>query len=327
MVSAYEKRRLENIKKNQELLASLGFGLDRPTLEPIEKRHKKPSAPRKRKIEHESPLSEEEEEVQGAETKAPRVQLSDTAPESAVRRSSRNAGKVVDYNKEIIKGSPVPVAYSSGVKNAENAGPLGSEAGSKRIHDPKQYGHIPGIEVGTWWESRQGCSADAVHAPWVGGISGGAQGAHSVVISGGYEDDVDDGYLFTYTGSGGRALKGTKSAPKNLRTAPQSSDQNFEHTFNRMLKKSCETKKPIRVVRGFKSQSKYAPSEGYRYDGLYIVEKAWIEPGLKEYLVCKYAFKRLPGQPPLPVRATDIDETSEEDNVKEDETIENEDNN
>jgi hypothetical protein len=30
----------------------------------------------------------------------------------------------------------------------------------------------------------------------------------SIVLSGGYEDDVDNGDEFTYTGSGGRELKG-----------------------------------------------------------------------------------------------------------------------
>jgi hypothetical protein len=32
----------------------------------------------------------------------------------------------------------------------------------------------------------------------------------SLVLSGGYEDDVDNGDEFTYTGSGGRELKGEK---------------------------------------------------------------------------------------------------------------------
>ena len=31
-------------------------------------------------------------------------------------------------------------------------------------------------------------------SPWVGGISGGRDGAYSVALSGGYEDDVDLGY-------------------------------------------------------------------------------------------------------------------------------------
>ena len=32
------------------------------------------------------------------------------------------------------------------------------------------------------------------HRPWVGGIHGGTEGAYSVALSGGYEDDVDLGY-------------------------------------------------------------------------------------------------------------------------------------
>ncbi|EKM61020.1 uncharacterized protein PHACADRAFT_247318 [Phanerochaete carnosa HHB-10118-sp] len=108
---------------------------------------------------------------------------------------------------------------------------------------------------------------------------------------------------FTYTGAGGRDLKGTKEKPKNLRTAPQSCDQDFENRSNKALLKSVETKKPIRVIRGYKLESKYAPLEGYRYDGLYTVEKAWREKGLnpKGYLVCKFIFKRIEGQPPLSV--------------------------
>jgi E3 ubiquitin-protein ligase UHRF1 len=57
------------------------------------------------------------------------------------------------------------------------------------------------------------------------------------------------------------------------------------------------------VIRGFKLPSPYAPPEGYRYDGLYIVEKAWMGKGLTRGLkVCRYAFKRIDGQPPLPER-------------------------
>ncbi|KAJ7925819.1 PUA-like domain-containing protein [Mycena leptocephala] len=138
--------------------------------------------------------------------------------------------------------------------------------------------------------------------PWVAGISGGSQGAFSVALSGGYPDDVDWGYAFTYTGSGGRNLKGTKANPLNLRTAPQSSDQTFDNSFNKALKISSEKKKPVRVIRGYKLDSPYAPYEGYRYDGLYRVEKAWQEKGMDGFLVCKFAFKRLPGQPPLPRR-------------------------
>ena len=101
-----------------------------------------------------------------------------------------------------------------------------------------------------------------------------------------------------------------------LRTAPQSSDQSFEHSFNKALKVrlshlffitllhpqqiSSETRKPVRVIRGFKLPSPYAPFEGYvlvsfhndaflklrsryRYDGLYTVEEVSFDVSLYKY--------------------------------------------
>ncbi|ORY26617.1 PUA-like domain-containing protein [Naematelia encephala] len=153
-------------------------------------------------------------------------------------------------------------------------------------------------------------STDAIHAPTVAGISGNAiDGAYSVALSGGYPDDIDLGIAFTYTGCGGRDLKGTKQNPKNLRTAPQTFNQSFDWPYNAALKRSAETRQPVRVIRGFKLDSPFAPATGYRYDGLYVVEKAWMAKGLtKGLLVCRYAFKRLTGQPDLITRDED-DET------------------
>ncbi|KAK0465148.1 PUA-like domain-containing protein [Desarmillaria tabescens] len=302
MISAYEAQRNANIERNRELLKSLG--LDTPIFEPTETKRKPKTAPKKRKAP--PPASDDENP-----NKAARVEdkTDVSSSETGVRRSARNRGKAVDYKSEKTGESPMPIAFRAGVRTSGNEGPLGSGEGARRKHDPKVYGSIPGVEVGTWWETRQACSIDAIHAPWVGGISASKDGAYSVALSGGYDDDVDLGYAFTYTGSGGRDLKGTAAQPKNLRTAAQSSDQSFENTFNKALKRSSETKKPIRVIRGYKLRSPYAPSEGYRYDGLYHVEKAWIEKGLNAggYLVCKFAFKRLPGQPPLPRRDTSED--------------------
>lgn len=47
---------------------------------------------------------------------------------------------------------------------------------------------------------------------------------------------------------------------------------------------SSQTKKPIRVVRGYKLHSEYAPVEGYRYDGLYTVEQASISSAQAYYV-------------------------------------------
>lgn len=67
------------------------------------------------------------------------------------------------------------------------------------------------------------------------------------------------------------------------------------------------------MIRGYKLESEFAPAEGYRYDGLYIVERAWMAKGLtKGLLVCRFAFKRVAGQPPLPQRADESEDAAED---------------
>ena len=108
-------------------------------------------------------------------------------------------------------------------------------------------------------------------------------------------------------------MKGTKANPKNLRTGPHTKNQTMdgnEGKKNRSLRTSYETKQPVRVVRGYKLESKYAPlgidyggDVNYRYDGLYCVVKLWESTGLDHpFRVFKFALQRLEGQPNLPIR-------------------------
>ncbi|KAG6816453.1 hypothetical protein H0H87_005936 [Tephrocybe sp. NHM501043] len=61
-------------------------------------------------------------------------------------------------------------------------------------HNPKTIGHIPGYPVGSTFENRAELSAAGVHAPLRAGIHGNQEdGAYSVVLSYGYEDDDDNG--------------------------------------------------------------------------------------------------------------------------------------
>ncbi|OWK01191.1 UHRF2 [Cervus elaphus hippelaphus] len=54
-------------------------------------------------------------------------------------------------------------------------------------------------------------SEAGVHRPHVGGIHGRSNdGAYSLVLAGGFADEVDRGDEFTYTGSGGKNLAGNK---------------------------------------------------------------------------------------------------------------------
>ncbi|KAI0303904.1 PUA-like domain-containing protein [Russula brevipes] len=321
MPTKFEIERQEKISRNRKLLNDLMGRVNKEndarvnqtavrTAGKKKSPNKRIASPKKR-----VPLSSDG----GLEGSRPTKRARPETPQLGVRRSSRNAGKVPpDYKAESQTRLPHLVTTKIGVDHDREP----NQRSGKRIHDPKTFGPIPGIPVGTWWESREDCSNDAIHAPWVAGISGSPGGAYSVALSGGYEDDVDLGDCFTFTGSGGRALKGTKANPKNVSAdGPQSSDQSFENSFNKALKISSETGKPVRVIRGFKLDSAYAPSEGYRYDGLYIVEKAWMEPGLNNggFLVCKFIFRRLPGQPPLQKRTHTEGEADDSDDVDSDE--------
>ncbi|EIE25476.1 hypothetical protein COCSUDRAFT_13684 [Coccomyxa subellipsoidea C-169] len=167
----------------------------------------------------------------------------------------------------------------------DHFGPIPPEA------DPRGTG----IRVGEFWKDRLDCRQWGAHFPHVAGIAGqSGQGAQSVVLSGGYEDDLDEGEWFLYTGSGGRDLSGNKRVNKI-----QSFDQTFDK-MNKALLISCEKGLPVRVVRSHKEKrSAYAPSEEQpvRYDGIYRIARAYRKPGTQGQLVCRYVFIRCENEP------------------------------
>jgi len=165
---------------------------------------------------------------------------------------------------------------------------------------PKRFGNIPGIPVGTMWSERKDIIADGVHAGNEKGISGtGEDGAWSIIINGGYEDDIDEGDTIYYSGAGGRGEK-TPDGKSIRGEGPQTSDQSFDHVHNRPLKTSSITLEPVRVIRGSGLISEFAPLHGFRYDGLYEVTDATMIKGKSGFKVCLFTLKRLPHQPPLP---------------------------
>ena len=100
-------------------------------------------------------------------------------------------------------------------------------------------------------------------------------GSSSIVISGGYEDDIDNLDYILYTGQGGQDVPGGK----------QVSDQEFTRG-NKGLLLSKEYNLPVRVTRGF--QVEHGPDEGYRYDGLYYVTLCERVIGKSGHYVCRF---------------------------------------
>ncbi len=146
------------------------------------------------------------------------------------------------------------------------------------------FGHIPGYPEGSLFENRAALRESGVHVPIQAGISGSqTEGADSIVLSGGYEDDADYGDVVIYTGQGGR----------DQGTGQQTHDQPFTRG-NRALALSKQNGLPVRVVRGSNHDSRYSPAYGYSYDGLYAVEDFWHEVGRSGFRIWRFRLVKIP---------------------------------
>ena len=158
------------------------------------------------------------------------------------------------------------------------------------------FGHIPRYPEGSRFESRAELSEAGVHRPLIAGISGSErEGADSIVLSGGYEDDEDLGDEVVYTGHGGRdAESGRQVAHQRLTRG------------NLALAHSSIEGLPVRVIRGANLDSIYAPRSGYRYDGLYLVDDYWQADGRSGFRVWRYRLIKLPSVPRRVDVASDV---------------------
>ncbi|KEH26476.1 histone-lysine N-methyltransferase, suvh protein [Medicago truncatula] len=167
------------------------------------------------------------------------------------------------------------------------------------LYPGKRIGSIPGIEVGYQFYSRAEMVAVGFHSHWLNGIDFIGKSysktyklnlpvAVAIVISGIYEDDLDNAEDVVYTGQGGHNLTGNKR---------QIQDQKLERG-NLALKNCCKQEVPVRVIRGHNSSSSYT-RKVYTYDGLYKVDKCWAEKGLSGFTVYKFRLRRVEGQPTL----------------------------
>jgi hypothetical protein len=67
---------------------------------------------------------------------------------------------------------------------------------------------------------------------------------------------------------------------------------------------------PVRVLRAVNKQSKYAPKEGIRYDGLYqISDREILDPKTAMF---RFSLKRIKGQDPIRYKGAEIRPTDQE---------------
>ncbi|MBA0842225.1 hypothetical protein Goarm_002067, partial [Gossypium armourianum] len=157
------------------------------------------------------------------------------------------------------------------------------------------------IDVGHRFYSRAEMVAVGFHSHWLNGIDYMGQSykkgeyehyifplAVAIVLSGMYEDDLDNAEDVVYTGQGGHDLTGNKR---------QIRDQVLERG-NLALKNCVDLGVTVRVVRGHECANSYS-GKVYTYDGLYKVVHYWAEKGISGFTVFKYRLRRLEGQPTL----------------------------
>ncbi|EHL03107.1 putative E3 ubiquitin-protein ligase UHRF1 [Glarea lozoyensis 74030] len=112
---------------------------------------------------------------------------------------------------------------------------------------PKVYGHN-GIAIGTCWPLQITCLRDGVHGHMQAGIHGGSNGAYSILISTGYDDDKDTGDEIWYSdASANRAANETVNASSAGREN---------------LLASINTRNPVRVIRKDTGKWSGAPRKG-----------------------------------------------------------------
>lgn len=122
------------------------------------------------------------------------------------------------------------------------------------------------IAIGTEFATREDVARAGLHSPHMAGIHPQFEGARaeSIVVSGGYRDDEDLGDVIIYTGHGGQ------------KNGVQVQDQVIEKGNKALVRAQLEGT-PVRVIRGHRGDSRFSPSSGYRYDGLYQVRNHWFK--------------------------------------------------
>lgn len=164
-----------------------------------------------------------------------------------------------------------------------------NEQGASLVY--QEPGPIPGVEVGDRFDFRTEVFVVGLHRQVQGGIAwvevDSEKVACSVVVSGGYHDDVDHGEIIEFTGQGGNNYRGDRR---------QVEDQKPERG-NEALIRSHDLKTPVRVIRGRDVGTPW--NKIYSYDGLYNVFDHEISVGIDGHKVYIFKLKRVPEPSPI----------------------------
>ncbi|UAY55665.1 YDG/SRA domain-containing protein [Arachidicoccus terrestris] len=145
------------------------------------------------------------------------------------------------------------------------------------------FGEIDNVKEGDSFSDRKALREAGIHLALVAGIDGNQSvGASSIVLNGGYVDDLDLGSEIIYTGQGGN----------DANTKRQVADQKWT-LGNKALLVSEMSGLPVRLTRGFNHKSEFSPKSGYVYGGLYRVTDHFEEKGKDGYTICRFRLEKI----------------------------------
>ncbi|XP_010435257.1 PREDICTED: histone-lysine N-methyltransferase family member SUVH9 isoform X3 [Camelina sativa] len=157
--------------------------------------------------------------------------------------------------------------------------------------DKRIVGSIPGVQVGDIFFFRLELCVMGLHGQTQAGIdyltgslsSNGEPIATSVIVSGGYEDDDDQGDVIIYTGHGGQDKLGKQAEHQKLEGGNLAMDRSMYYGIE------------VRVIRGLKYENSVS-SRVYVYDGLFRIVDSWFDVGISGFGVYKFRLERIDGQ-------------------------------
>lgn len=159
--------------------------------------------------------------------------------------------------------------------------------------DKRIVGAIPGVCIGDVFLYRMELCVVGLHGQPQAGIdylpasmsSNGEPIATSVIVSGGYEDDVDEGDVIIYSGHGGQDKHSRQVFHQKLEGG------------NLAMERSMHYGIEVRVIRGVRCEGTTSASgKVYVYDGLYRILECWFDVGKSGFGVYKYKLWRIDGQ-------------------------------
>ncbi|KAK7310193.1 hypothetical protein RJT34_07533 [Clitoria ternatea] len=162
--------------------------------------------------------------------------------------------------------------------------------------DKRIVGAIPGVCVGDVFLYRMELCVVGLHGHPQAGIdylpasmsSNGEPIATSVIVSGGYEDDVDEGDVIIYSGHGGQDKHSRQVFHQKLEGG------------NLAMERSKYYGIEVRVIRGVRYEgTSSASGKVYVYDGLYRILDCWFDVGRSGFGVFKFKLGRIDGQPKM----------------------------